>query len=108
MEHNKFRLSIDIMEEASFNNELLKNTLEKVKGTPTWNTKNDKDDKDAFPIIKRRNNLNNELSTQLSFLLLFFLLLFSFIIIYIQNYFYAVQLNEHLKSFKIINNPRIY
>lgn len=49
-------------------------------------------------------------SNEFSFFLLFIMLMLSFFIVYIQNYFYYIKLNQNIKPYKIIDavKSRIY
>ena len=86
----QLKIADTVFNEANFNSELLNHIKkkEKVHNGP----KKEHEEKDE------KKNSKEEFSTQISCLILFMLLFFSFLVIYIQSYFYDLNLAEQLKT----------
>ncbi len=99
----QLKISESIFEEASFNNELLVYTKKKFK-LETQQKQKELLKEDTEKVSKETDVVDNEdFSTRISCLLLFLMLLFSFIMIYVQSYFYNLNLAEHMKNNRMIN-----
>lgn len=97
----QLKISESIFEDASFNNELLVYTKKKFK----LETEQKQLLKAGTEKVSKETEIidNEDFSTRISCLLLFLMLLFSFIMIYVQSYFYNLNLAEHIKNNRMIN-----
>jgi len=97
----QMKISEKIFDEANFNNELLNYTINKHKVINNEkNTHNDysNDKISEQNSLEKNKQLKGDFSTQISCLLLFLLLFFSFLTLFIQNYFYYLNVNEQIRN----------